>query len=40
MSADELRDLIDRIERELSERAKPVNAPVPALVDDQVSDFL
>lgn len=40
MSADELRDLIGRIERELSERAKPVNAPVPALIDDQVSDFL
>lgn len=40
MSADELRDLIARLDKELGDRAKPVNAPVPALPDSQVSEFL
>lgn len=40
MSSDELRDLIARLDRELGDRAKPVNAPIAPPVDDQVSDFL
>lgn len=40
MSADELRDLIARLDRELGDRAKPVNAPDSAPIDSEVSDFL
>lgn len=40
MSADELRDLIARLDRELGDRAKPVNAPDSTPIDDQLSDFL
>lgn len=40
MSAEELRDLIARLDKELGDRATPVNAPTPALPDSEVSDFL
>lgn len=40
MSAEELRTLIARLDKELGDRATPVNAPVLALPDSEVSDFL
>jgi len=40
MSADELRTLIARLDKELGDRATPVNAPVSIPAPDDVSDFL
>lgn len=40
MSAEELRTLIARLDKELGDRAMPVNAPIPTLPNSDLSDFL
>jgi phage terminase small subunit len=40
MTGEELRGMIDMVERELGNRAKPVNAPIPSQTDTQLADLI